>query len=67
MGISKHGKAGSEPESQDRQRLDVWDLSRGFQLSVSRLYPYPEPSEEPTVHSSQELICGFNLANFRLL
>lgn len=35
MGISKHGKAGSEPESQERQRLDVWDLSQGFQLSVS--------------------------------
>jgi len=36
MGISKHGKAGSEPESQDRQRLDVWDLSRVF------IYPFSE-------------------------
>ena len=39
----------------------------GSSYPFSRLYPYPEPSDEPTVYSSQELICGFNLANFGLL
>jgi hypothetical protein len=66
MCISNHGKAGSESESQDRQRLILETYRVGSRYPVPG-FIHTQRYQKPTVLPSQELICGFNLASFRSL